>query len=102
MHCSSRVPNRFCNICQLLFLPPVHRIDCNVSERWGNSLEKSHLHIIAKSICNTLFAMRWNAYSFSVTVLNFICTSMCVVALSKGLRNALPISEKPKLAWLEL
>ena len=26
---------------------------------------------------------------------------MCVRALSKGLRKALPISEKPKLAWLE-
>ena len=35
------------------------------------------------------------------TVHKFICTSMCVGALSKGLRNALPISEKPKLAWLE-
>ena len=26
---------------------------------------------------------------------------MCVGALSKGLRKALPISEKPKSAWLE-
>ena len=26
---------------------------------------------------------------------------MCVGALSKGLRKALPISEKSKLAWLE-
>ena len=26
---------------------------------------------------------------------------MCVGALSKGLRKALPISEKPKFAWLE-
>ena len=44
----------------------VLRIDFAISERWGKNLEKSHWHIIAKSIRNTLYAVRCNAYSFSV------------------------------------
>ena len=82
----------------------MHHIDCNVSERCGEKPGKESLTYYCEiSIRNTLYAVRCNAYSSSVTVHKFICTgtSMCVGALSKGLRKALPISEKSKLAWLE-
>ena len=63
----------------------------------GGKPGKSHWHIIAKSIRNTLCAVSCNIVY--CTIHKFIC--MSVGALSKWLRKALPISENPKLACLE-
>ena len=91
-------------ICQWLCLPPVHRIDHNVVWAMG---EKAWKRVIDKLLRN-LFATRcalWDAMHtslvYSVLYCTYISICMCVGALSKWLLKALPISEKPKLAWLE-
>ena len=103
MHCSSRVANRFRNNMLMTVLCTALTV-MYLSD--GRKARKRVIDILLRNRFATrcaLWAAMHTRLGYSVltycTVHKFIC--ICVGALSKWLRKALPISEKQKLALLE-